>query len=97
MQTKKRKHSTDSVIIKQCCTKLSVFACVCAIVSLLVNAYSYFDRKHVDDIHNFKNILEDRIEEKLAMYLNEMTGTSSQRLKREAMLVCSLIKFNTQV
>ena len=87
----KRKVSTDAEPI--CCKKLSVIACAFAIVSLLVQTYNYVDSSEVNfDLEAKKlmrNVLDERIEEKIDAYLMEMSGTSSHRLKREAMLVSS--------
>lgn len=89
MQTK-RKLSTDSIVIKSCCQRLSVFACVCAIVSLLVNVYNYVERdslKDIDASNSMQNIIDDKLEERIEAYFKELTRTTSLRLKREALLV----------
>lgn len=86
----KRKLSTD-ISQPRCCKNFSVFACVCAIVSLLVQTYNYLEHSEVDfDLEArklMKNVLEGRIEEKIDAYLMEISGSTSHRLKREAMLV----------
>lgn len=78
MKSNKRKLSeTDYdnfAITKTCCRNLSVFACICAIISLLVHTYWF---------SNLDNRLDDKIKE----YMTKMTGSTSHRLKREAMLV----------
>lgn len=85
----KKKVSSDSEPL--CCRKLSVFACTCAIVSLLVHTYNYVENDEINfDIEArklMKNVLEERIEEKIESYLMEISGSTSHRLKREAMLV----------
>lgn len=85
----KRKVSTDSEPF--CCKKLSVIACTFAVVSLLLQTYNYVDSGEVNfDLEArklMKNVLEERIEEKIDAYLMEISGSSSHRLKREAMLV----------
>lgn len=92
MQTK-RKLSTDSIVTKSCCQRLSIFACVCAIVSLLVNVYNYVERDSLKDSLNIEasnlmqNILDYKLEKKIEVYFKEMTRTSSLRSKREALLV----------
>lgn len=90
--TIKRRVSTDSGPV--CCRKLSVLACTCAVISLLVQTYNYVDYSEVNfDLEArklMKNVLEERIEEKIESYLLEISGSTSHRLKREAMLVSGM-------
>lgn len=85
----KKRHS--KVNDENCCKKLSVFACVCAVVSLIVQTYDYVgvDLKcvHVDSRSYVENVLEEKFKEKFEAYLSDVTGFTSHRLKREAMLV----------
>lgn len=86
----KRKLSTDSTVTKSCCQRLSIFACVCAIVSLLVNFYNYTERdtfKFIEGSNLMHNILDDKVKQRIEAYFKEMTRTTSLRLKREALLV----------
>lgn len=92
MQTK-RKLSSDAIVTNSCCQRLSILACVCAIVSLLINMYNYVERDGLRDSLNIeasnlmKNILDDRLEERIEAYFKEMTRSTSHRLKREALVV----------
>lgn len=93
MQTK-RKLSADSRVTKSCCQRLSIFACVCAIVSLLVNFYNFTEKdsfKFIEASNLMQNILDDKVEERIEAYFKEMTRTTSLRLKREALLVSTLL------
>lgn len=96
MRTKmqaKRKLSTDSTVTKSCCQRLSIIACVCAVVSLLVNIYNYVERDGLKDSLNIEasnlmqNVLDDKLEERIEAYFKEVTRTTSLRVKREALLV----------
>lgn len=96
MQTK-RKVSSDAIVTKSCGQRLSIFACVCAIVSLLVNMYNYVERDSLRDSLNvdasnlMKNVLDDRLEERIEAYFKELTRTTSRRLKREALVVRAFV------
>lgn len=95
MGTVKRKVSTDLPTEKPCCFRISVIACVCAVLSLLVHTYNYVEKESGSDKLNgnardvLENILDDKLEEKIEAYLSAFTGTTSHRLKRDAMLVSS--------
>lgn len=80
MKTVKRKSSTSEFAENSCCRKLSVFACACAVASLLVHTYNYVETGRYDD--SLDNVLVEKID----AYLAEM-GTTPLRMKREAMLV----------
>ncbi|XP_063894383.1 uncharacterized protein LOC135117890 [Helicoverpa armigera] len=84
----KRRVSTD--LEPFCCKTLSVIACVFAAVSLIVQTYTYVGNSEVNfDVEArklLKNVLDERIEEKIDAYLMEISGSTSHRLKREAML-----------
>ncbi|KAH9631868.1 hypothetical protein HF086_014340 [Spodoptera exigua] len=86
--TPKRKVSTDFEPF--CCRKLSVIACAFAVFSLLVQTYNFFDNGEVNfDLEAkklMKNVLEESIEQKVEEYFVKITGSTSHRLKREAML-----------
>lgn len=71
---------------EETCT-LSVFACACAVLSLLVQTYDFVgvDVKCERDL--VENVLEEKFKEKLEAYLSDVTGFTSLRMKREAMLV----------
>ncbi|CAB3229100.1 unnamed protein product [Arctia plantaginis] len=87
--TTKKKLST-SVTEAKCCRKFSIFACTCAIVSLLVHTYNFIESNEVKydlEARNLmNNILNERIEEKIDAYLMEISGSTARRIKREAML-----------
>lgn len=69
-------------VSEPCCRRLSIFACVCAVLSLFVHTYNVgrtdFDKDAV------VSVLENDLERKIEAYLSAM-GT--HRMKRDAMLV----------
>lgn len=91
MKNVKRKLSTDVITEPKCCKNLSVIACVCAIFSLIIHIYNYVEVNKsnigIDTNNIIKNVVEDKLEEKINAYLSDITRTTSQRSKREAMLV----------
>ncbi|XP_037873711.1 uncharacterized protein LOC101741742 [Bombyx mori] len=103
MGTVKRKVSTDLPTEKPCCFRISVIACVCAVLSLLVHTYNYVEKESGSDKLNgnardvLENILDDKLEEKIEAYLSAFTGTTSHRLKRDAMLKPSAVQEDNTV
>ncbi|XP_053614722.1 uncharacterized protein LOC128677716 isoform X2 [Plodia interpunctella] len=99
----KRKHSLDEGLESPCCKRLSIFACICASISLLVHTYNFVDSgdfKHILDKEArdmMRNVLDDKLEERIEAYFTELTGTTSHRLKREAMLKQSQIQEDNTV
>lgn len=95
----KRKISIDYNIDNRdavCCRRISYFACACGIVSLLLQAYNYVDSvevKNVLDIDDskVKSVIDMKLEEKIDAYLREVTGSTSHRHKRDAMLVSIIL------
>lgn len=86
--TSKKKSCKDD----KSCKRLSIFACGCAVFSLLVQAVNYVevDLKTCveDDTRNLvEKVLEEKLREKLDAHLSDVTGFTSHRMKREAMLV----------
>lgn len=82
----KKKCSTD-ISQPVCCRKLSIFACSCAVISLLVHTLNYVDNLNFDlkaDV--LKNVFDEKFDEKLDAYLTEFGGSKSHRLKRETIL-----------
>ncbi|KOB75227.1 Colmedin [Operophtera brumata] len=99
MKTNKRKTSTSTDCIDDiCCRKLSVFACTCAVVSLLVHTYNFVEVGRWDGETQslVENVLDEKIEERIHAYLAEH-GTQSRRIKREAMLKPSAIQEDNAV
>lgn len=82
----KRKVPTGEV---SCCRRLSVFAAVCGVVSLLVHTYKYARCESVDERLSLEGraveALRATLEERIDAYVLELSA--SHRLKREAMLV----------
>ncbi|XP_026763186.2 uncharacterized protein LOC113521737 [Galleria mellonella] len=103
MKNGKRKYSTDNGVDAPCCKHLSIFACVCAVISLIVHTYNYIeigDAKaniNIEARNVVRNMLEDKLEERIESYFTELTGTTSSRLKREAMLKSSQIQEDNTV
>ncbi|XP_034835298.1 uncharacterized protein [Maniola hyperantus] len=95
----KRKVSIDNFIDSrdtQCCKRISYFACVCGVVSLLIQAYNYVDNVEINNILDMdnsavKSVIDMKIEEKFEAYLLQVTGTTSHRLKRDAMVKTSSV------
>lgn len=85
--------ATDRVFREPCCRKLSVFASVCGVLSLLLHTYNYTHSFMYDVRRNGHNIqvesdfvtIEDPIDVKMDS-INAF-GTNRVRLKRDAMLV----------
>lgn len=72
-----------------CCKKITVFACVCGVFSLILHAYSYAELSAIkihEDLHSrhINKLIENRIQER---FIELMSTTSPHRLKRDAMLV----------
>lgn len=95
----KRKLSGDYGVETPCCRKLSLFACTCAIVSLLVQTFSFVGKEDfkrdldVKATNLMKNVLDDTIEAKIEAYLTQLTESGTRRIRREAMLVRIEINF----
>ncbi|KAJ2948683.1 hypothetical protein O0L34_g7940 [Tuta absoluta] len=74
----------------KCCKRLSIFACTCAIVSIVLHTYNYLDdpKVNLDEEAQklVQNVLEDRLEAKIEAYVMRM---AAHRTKREAMLKTS--------
>lgn len=94
----KRKLSTECEIGNDCCRKLSVFACTCAVLSMLLSTYNYIERDNVlnNELgvitkNQLKNVLEEEIELKIEAYFTRNRDTTSSRVRRDAMLVCFLL------
>lgn len=93
----KRKISIDNYIDTRdavCCRRISYFACLCGVVSLLLQAYNYVDSVEINNVLDIddskvKSVIDMKLEEKIDAYLREVTGTS-HRHKRDAMLVSRL-------
>lgn len=94
MKANKKKLSTDCSVEVSCCRKISVFACACAVLSLIVHTYNYVE-SGVDEEARLlvKNILDEKLEERIEAYLAEISGTTPRRAKREAMLVNMCFSF----
>lgn len=88
----KRKVSTDLGYQSLCCKKLSVFACVCAVFSLLVHSYNYVDNTFLNDnldlkVRLLKHLVHDEIEERLDAYYSSLREMDHPRRRRDALLV----------
>lgn len=84
----KRKLSTDDHVSSHCCKRLSVFACLCAVVSLVIHAYNFVESDWDTEAKRaVEKVLEDELGAKLEEYLSVMKRTAPGRVKREAMLV----------
>ncbi|CAG9795911.1 unnamed protein product [Diatraea saccharalis] len=84
------------------CCKISILAIVCTIISLVIQFYNlgFVDTKDcLDDRKRdfIRNVLESELEEKLETYLSIVTGLTSNRFKREAMLKPSPIQEDNTV
>lgn len=85
----KRKIQTDFVK-DNCCRKLSIFACVCGIVSLLLHTRNNTgcDKKNDWDLNTYNvKEMEARINEKIEDYISDKAYSTSRRSKRQAILV----------
>lgn len=89
MKAAKRKLLTDCDVEILCCRKLSVFACACAVLSLLVHTYNYVENGAETSI--IRNVLDQKLKERIDEYLAEIGGTTPRRAKRDAMLVCHFL------
>lgn len=101
MKTTTRRKLSSSITEPKCCRKFSIIACACAVVSLLVHTYNFIESNEVKydfEARNLvENILNERIEEKIDAYLMEISGSTSRRIKREAMLVCTDLEYLVQI
>ncbi|KAJ0174299.1 hypothetical protein K1T71_010445 [Dendrolimus kikuchii] len=88
MKNNKRKLSeTDYISLvsnKTCCKKLSVLACLCAIISLVIHVYVFIN-------------LDDRLNVRIKDYMTKMTENIPHRLIREAMLKPSPVQEDNSV
>ncbi|XP_041984338.1 uncharacterized protein LOC121736935 [Aricia agestis] len=69
------------------CKRLSLFACLCGVISLLLHTYNYVDNVEIEFDERARNILQqvdDRLEEKVQQYLRDYEYL--HREKRSAML-----------
>ncbi|CAG9564235.1 unnamed protein product [Danaus chrysippus] len=83
----------------RCCKKITVFACVCGVFSLILHTYSYAELlaiKSHEDLHSrhINKLIENRIQER---FIELMSTTSPHRLKRDAMLKQSPIEEDNTV
>ncbi|VVC93098.1 unnamed protein product [Leptidea sinapis] len=80
-----------------CCKKLSLFACVCGVLSLLLHTYSYVESEGKNSIETLmKRELDNELEEKIKSYLSELS-MDPRRSKRDAMLKPSQIQDDNTV
>lgn len=64
--------------------KLSLFASVCAVLSLLVHTYNYVEHDGLEARSLMDDVLDDKLGKKFEEYF---AGAELPRRKREAMLV----------
>ncbi|XP_072942798.1 uncharacterized protein [Epargyreus clarus] len=99
----KRKISTECVVESSCCRKLSVFACVCAVLSLFVHTYNYVGNVELKEVLDkearslMKSVMQDHLEETIEAYLSKATEPTPRRLKRDAMLKPSPVQEDNTV
>ncbi|CAH2042062.1 unnamed protein product, partial [Iphiclides podalirius] len=87
--TKRRVTASES----SCCWRLSLFAAVCGVASLLVHTYRFVDSADINERLSLEgravDVLKATLEERIDDYVLELCRT--HRLKREAMLKASVV------
>lgn len=84
----------------QCCRKISVFACVCGVFSLIlhINSYVYsnldVDNRRIDnDFVKLNEYLDVEIDKRISAFVSSLRDVHSVRLKRDAMVVSTILLY----
>lgn len=80
----------DAELKVSCCKTISIFACVCGVLSLLLHINSYIYRIETDFV-KINEFLDVELDKRISAYVSSLSDIRPVRLKRDAMVVS--IKF----